>query len=68
VRIERHLYRANGDRRAICPVELRAGIVEGEYTPQPARLMAVVMNEMPSATGETALREFGGMTASRCAA
>lgn len=65
--VNRHLYRANGERRAICPLEMRAGIVEGEYTPRAARLMALVMSEMPSATGETLFDEFGGMTPSRSA-
>ncbi len=65
--VTRHLYRAKGQRRAICPMELRAGIIEGEYTPRAGRLMALVMSEMASATGEKLFDEFGGMTPSRSA-
>ena len=38
VAIERHLYRPAGrSTRSICPLELRAGIVGGQFTPRAAR-------------------------------
>ncbi len=36
IRIERSLYRANGGE-AICPLEMTAGIVDGNWTPLAAR-------------------------------
>jgi hypothetical protein len=61
VSVSRHLFEAKGERHAICPVELRAAIVEGEYTPRAARLMALMMSEMPSAQAKAIFKEFGSM-------
>ena len=61
ISLKRHLFEAKGEHHAVCPVELRAGIVEGEYTPLAARLMARVMSEMPSDQAESLFEEFGGM-------
>jgi len=39
VRVTRSLYSSrSGDESSICPLELRAGIVEGRYTPHAAEL------------------------------
>jgi hypothetical protein len=38
VRVERHLYRPAGRKaKSLCPLELRAGIINGYWTPQAAR-------------------------------
>ena len=62
--LRRHLFEAKGEHHAICPVEMRAGIVEGEYTPQAARLMARMVSAMPSDEAEAVCKEWGGMTPS----
>lgn len=40
VRVRRTLYRASGAQTAVCPLELRAGIVEGFWTSHAAELAA----------------------------
>jgi len=37
VRVERSLYRAQPGEKAICPLEMQAGIVDGYWTPLAAR-------------------------------
>ena len=47
--------------KAMCPLELRAGMVEGEWTPLAARLMArAVAGTTPKEAAEL-FEEFGGM-------
>jgi len=42
--VERHLYRPAGrGSRSICPLELRAGILRGYWTPRAARQAAIAM-------------------------
>ena len=50
VRIERGLYRKHGEHNGetICPVESRAGLVGGTWTPSCARKMAYVTQEVPA--------------------
>ena len=44
VSVMRHLYRPTGrGSKSICPLELRAGIVDGLWTPRAARQGAFVM-------------------------
>jgi hypothetical protein len=60
--VERSLYvpRSKGGR-AVCPLELRAGIVEGTWTPLAARVMArAVASTTPKEAAEL-FEEFGGM-------
>lgn len=60
--VERSLYvpRSRGGR-AICPLELRTGIVEGTWTPLAARVMArAVASTTPKEAAEL-FKEFGGM-------
>jgi len=64
LRVERNLYQPVGGGRTICPLELRAGIVGGTWTPKAARIMATVVAEVPPNEGEKLIREFGGMTPS----
>ena len=40
LRVERSLYQPVGGGRSLCPMEVRAGIVEGTWTPRAARIMA----------------------------
>lgn len=62
VTVERHLYRPAGHgTRHICPLELKAGIVEGFFTPAAARQAAYVVAHLPPATGIALLEELGGM-------
>jgi len=64
MRVVRHLYRPRGGGRTICPLELRAGIVEGAWTPRAARLMVLMVAEIPPSDVERLLGEIGGLTPS----
>ena len=62
VTVERHVYRPAGrGTRHVCPLELRAGIVEGFFTPAAARQAAYVVAHLPPATGEALFVELGNM-------
>ncbi len=65
--VARNLFRASGSK-AVCPLELRAGVVGGVCTPVMARMVTYAMGQMTS--GETAalFREFGieGPSSSTC--
>lgn len=62
VSVERHLYRPSGrGTRHICPLELRAGMVEGFFTPAAARQAAYVVAQLPPATSEALFAEMGNM-------
>jgi len=66
VRVERHLYRPMGrNAKSICPLELRAGIVAGYWTPRAARQGAFVMAHMTSGEAEALFDELGAMHPSR---
>ena len=58
VQAGRTLYRCAGER-AVSPMELRAGIVEGHWTPLAAREASRVVAQMTPQQGETLLREPG---------
>ena len=65
VTVERHLYRPAGrSSKSICPLELRAGIVGGLFTPRAARQGAFVMAQLTSREAAALFREVGGMTPS----
>lgn len=66
VRVERSLYstRAPGER-AICPLELRAGIVEGRWTPLAAKQAVWVVAHLTPGEGEELFRRMGNMTPSK---
>ena len=57
VRVRRTPYRC-GRERAVVPMELRAGIVEGHWTPLAAHQANHMVAEMTSAHAETTLREL----------
>lgn len=62
VKIDRHLYRPPGrNTRHVCPLELRAGMVQGFFTPAAARQAAYVAAHLPPATGADLFGELGGM-------
>lgn len=63
--IERRLYSPVDGGRSICPLELRAGIVEGAWTPVAAELMAHSATVMTPYEAEVLLAKFGGFTPSR---
>lgn len=60
----RTLYRC-GRERAVVPMELRAGIVEGHWTPLAARQASCVVARMTPSEGEALLRELGNMAPSK---
>ena len=60
----RTLYRC-GRERAVVPMELRAGIVEGHWTALAARQASCVVAQMTPSEGEALLRELGNMAPSR---
>lgn len=63
--ISRHLYVPLGDEgKAICPLELRAGIVAGAWTPMAARVMAHAVAISTPDEAAKLFREIGGLTPS----
>lgn len=67
VRVERNLYAAGRDeqRQGLCPLEVRAGIVEGRWTPLAARQATWVVAHLTPAEGERLFATLGGMTPSK---
>jgi len=64
MRVERNLYQPVGGGPSICPLEFRAGIVEGTWTPRAARIMATMVAEVPPSDAASIIAEFGGMAPS----
>jgi hypothetical protein len=62
--VERTLYRA-GRAPAVVPLELRAGIVEGQWTPLAARQAAYLVAHLTPQEAEGVLAELGNMTPSK---
>ncbi len=69
VRVQRGLFRRQGVRNGptVVPLDLRAGIVEGRYTPAAAKLAATLALEMPSRSAELVCRSAGILPHSRAA-
>jgi len=66
ITVERHLYRPPGrGSRSICPLELRAGIIRGYWTPRAARQAAFAMAHLTPGDSEALFGELGGMQPSR---
>jgi hypothetical protein len=62
VTVPRHLYRPAGrSSKSLCPLELRAGIVGGLWTPRAARQGAFVMAHLTPREGAALFAELGGM-------
>jgi hypothetical protein len=67
VRIERTLYKDRTDEagRAISPMDLRLGIVEGRWTPVAAQQATWVVAQMTPQLAEELFRRIGNMTPSK---
>jgi hypothetical protein len=66
VRVERALYRQHpADERALCPLELRAGIIAGYWTPLAAKPATWVVAHLTPQEGEELLALRGNMTPSK---
>jgi hypothetical protein len=66
VRVERTLYRTGqGADRALCPLELRAGIIEGYWTPLAAKQATWVVVHLTPQEGEECLAMLGNMAPSK---
>ena len=66
VTVTRRLYRPAGrGSRSICPLELRAGIVGGYWTPRAARQAAFVMAHLTPGDSDALFDELGSMRPSR---
>jgi hypothetical protein len=66
VRVQRHRDRAVGTNGpSECPLELRAGMVEGFFTPLAARMGLWAVTPLTPAESEWLFRELGGMSPSR---
>lgn len=64
VTVTRTLYRA-GRSRAVVPLERRAGIVAGHWTPLAARQASFLVAQLTPGECEATLRELGNMTPSK---
>ena len=69
VRVTRSLYGTRGEfgERAECPLELRAGIVDGRWTPQAAKQAVWVVAHLTPQTAEELFATLGGMKPSKSA-
>jgi hypothetical protein len=66
VRVERSLYRqGHGSGRAVCPLELRAGIIEGSWTPLAAQQATWVVAHLTPQEGEELFALLGDMAPSK---
>ena len=66
VRITRSLYSTQQEgERAVCPMELRGGMVEGRWTPLAARQAAWVVAHLTPKEGEDLFAMRGGMKPSK---
>jgi hypothetical protein len=68
VTVARNLYRPADGGTCLCPLELRAGIIGGVYTPVLARQVAYLMGHMTSDETSTLFTELGisGPSSSSC--
>ncbi len=68
VQVPRHLYRPAGrNAKSLCPLELRAGLIGGYWSPRAARQAAFVMAQLPPRDAEAVFMELEMMTPSRSA-
>jgi hypothetical protein len=68
ITVSRNLYRPAGGGKSICPLELRAGIIAGLYTPVLARQVSSMMGQMTSEETSKLFNELGvsGPSSSSC--
>ncbi len=65
VRVERGVYRAVRNGRTVVPLELRAPIIEGFWTPRAARLAALLVSDSTPYRAAQYFAELGLMAPSR---
>lgn len=65
VRVARSLYRHPGGGRALCPVELGAGIIEGYWTPLAAKQATWAVAHLTPQESEELFELLGNMTPSK---
>ena len=65
VRVERSLYRPSQGGPTLCPLELRAGIIEGVWTPLAAKQATWVVAHLTPKEGEELFDLLGNMTPSK---
>src|SRR2546428_12787633 len=65
VRVERSLYRPPQGGPTVCPLELRAGIIEGAWTPLAAKQATWVVAHLTPKEGEELFDLLGKMTPSK---
>ncbi|MDA1267206.1 MAG: hypothetical protein O2816_19160 [Planctomycetota bacterium] len=65
IRVERSLYRPDGEERTLCPLELCAGIIEGYWTPAAASFAMWSVAHLTPAEASELFRRSGGMDPSR---
>jgi hypothetical protein len=65
VRVARSLYRRPHSGHALCPLELRAGIIEGSWTPWAAQQATWVVAHLTPKEGEELFDLLGNMTPSK---
>lgn len=65
VRVDRTLYRGRDQTRTVCPMELRAGVVEGRWTPLAAKQASWVVAHLTPQEGEGLFEVLGGMKPSK---
>jgi len=65
VAVERSLYRSRNDEKALCPMELRAGVVEKFWTPRAAKLGLWTIAHMTPKEAEELFARLGAMAPSQ---
>jgi hypothetical protein len=65
VRVERSLYRSPQGGHAVCPLELRTGLIEGSWTPLAAKQAVWVVAHVTPTEGEELFALLGNMTPSK---
>ena len=65
VRVERTIYRRADDEKAVCPMEMQAGIVGGWWTPRAAKIAVWEVAHLPAGEAEESFVRKGAMAPSR---
>ena len=64
VRLRRHVYRPLGEHNGatVCPLEVSAGMLQGQWTPGCAEAMAYVSQELPERSAAKVAARLGAMS------
>ncbi len=65
ISVKRSLYRAKNETQSICPLELRAGIVESAWSPVAAKQALLVVSQLTPYDAAHLFNELGGMQPSK---